>query len=80
MNEQEKIKMAVYIAEYINEEINRGNTEVDKWMVLNAINSYLGGASDGETFLSGFRTGEIEARKAVTRFVVNTKIEEARDE
>jgi len=45
MNEQEKIKMAVYIAEYINEEINRGNTEVDKWMVIDAINSYLGGAA-----------------------------------
>lgn len=45
MSEQEKRKLAAYIAEYINEEIIRGNTEVDKWMVIDAINSYLGGAA-----------------------------------
>lgn len=46
MSEREKMKMANYIAEYINEEIIRGNTEVDKWMVIDAINSYLGGANN----------------------------------
>jgi hypothetical protein len=45
VSEQEKKDLAAYIAEYINEEIIRGNTEVDKWMVLDAINSYLGGAA-----------------------------------
>ena len=49
MNEQEKMEMAVYVAEYIREEIIRGNTNVDKWMVLDAVNAYLGGAGEGET-------------------------------
>lgn len=44
MSEQEKRSLAAYIAEYISEEIIRNNTEVDKWMVLDAIDAFLGGA------------------------------------
>lgn len=42
----DKMKLALYIAEYINEEIERGNTQVDKWMVLDALNAYEGGATE----------------------------------
>lgn len=45
MNRHEKMKLATYIAEYINEEIDR-NGEIDKWAVLAAIDAYLGGAGD----------------------------------
>jgi hypothetical protein len=36
--------LAKYIADYIMEEMARGNVEVDKWMVLDAIKAYEGGA------------------------------------
>jgi hypothetical protein len=36
--------LAEYIADYIAEERDRGNTDVDKWMVADAIEAYLGGA------------------------------------
>lgn len=45
----DKMKLALYIAEYINEEIERGNTQVDKWMVLDALNAYEGGATEVAT-------------------------------
>ena len=35
---------ANYIANYIMEEMARGNTTVDKWMVMDAISSFKGGA------------------------------------
>jgi len=35
---------AAYIADYIMEEQARGNTTVDKWMVMDAISAYKGGA------------------------------------
>jgi hypothetical protein len=35
---------ANYIANYIMEEMARGNTTVDKWMVMDAISSFQGGA------------------------------------
>ena len=47
MNRHEKMKLATYIAEYINEEIDR-NGEIDKWAVLAAIDAYLGGAAEGQ--------------------------------
>ena len=40
----EKHQLAKYIADYIMEEQARGNTTVDKWMVLEAIESFEGGA------------------------------------
>lgn len=46
MNEQERLRLAAYIADYVSEEIIRGNTDIDRWMVLAAINSYLGGAAE----------------------------------
>jgi hypothetical protein len=46
MSEQEKKDLASYVAEYLNEEADRGNTVIDKWLVLEAINSFLGGAGD----------------------------------
>ena len=35
---------ANYIANYIMEEMARGNTTVDKWMVMDAISAFQGGA------------------------------------
>lgn len=40
----EKHALAKYIADYIMEEQSRGNVNVDKWMVLEAIESFEGGA------------------------------------
>ena len=40
----EKHELAKYIADYIMEEQTRGNTVVDKWMVLEAMESFEGGA------------------------------------
>jgi hypothetical protein len=45
MTKREREQMAIYVADYITEEVIRGNTEIDKWMVLDAIEAYLGGAS-----------------------------------
>lgn len=45
MNEQDKQNLATYIAEYLTEEADRGNADIDKWTVLDAIDAYLGGAS-----------------------------------
>jgi len=45
MSKHEKMKLAVYIAEYINEEIIRSG-EIDKWAVLDAIDAYFGGAAE----------------------------------
>lgn len=44
MREQQIKELAAYIADYIAEERVRGNTHVDMWMVLDAINSFMGGA------------------------------------
>jgi len=46
MSEQEKRSLAAYISEYLTEEAERGNAEVDYWMVLEAIDAYLGGANN----------------------------------
>ena len=45
MSKHEKMKLAVYIAEYINEEIARSK-EIDKWAILAAIDAYFGGAAE----------------------------------
>jgi hypothetical protein len=36
--------LSAYVADYIMEEQARGNTTVDKWMVMDAIAAYKGGA------------------------------------
>lgn len=43
-NETNTQELAQYIANYIMEEMARGNTTVDKWMVLDAIEAFEGGA------------------------------------
>jgi len=48
MSKQEKARMAEYIADYITDEIIRGNIEISKWMVLDAIEAYEGGAGDSQ--------------------------------
>jgi hypothetical protein len=40
----ERLALAGYIADYIMEEQSRGNTTVDKFMVLEAIEAFEGGA------------------------------------
>ena len=46
MNTQKKVALAVYVANYVMEEMARGNTTVDRWMILDAINAFEGGAYD----------------------------------
>jgi hypothetical protein len=36
--------LAKYIADYVMEEQSRGNLEVDKYMIMDAISAYKGGA------------------------------------
>lgn len=40
----ERVALAAYIADYIAEEAARGNVEVDKWMLCDALEAYEGGA------------------------------------
>jgi hypothetical protein len=44
MSDTQRLSLAAYIADYIAEERDRGNTDIDKWMVADAIEAYLGGA------------------------------------
>ena len=44
MSEQQRKELSADIADYIAEEFERGNIHVDKWMVLDAINAFMGGA------------------------------------
>ena len=44
LNDVQRLSLAAYIADYIMEEQARGNTTVDKWMVSDAIEAYMGGA------------------------------------
>ena len=44
MSDTHRLELAAYIADYIAEERDRGNTDIDKWMVSDAIEAYLGGA------------------------------------
>jgi hypothetical protein len=46
MDDWQKQELAAYIAEYISEEIIRGNVEVDSYMVRDAMDAYFGGAAD----------------------------------
>jgi hypothetical protein len=48
MSELEKKRMAAYIADYITDEIIRGNIDITKWMVFDAIEAYEGGAEERE--------------------------------
>jgi hypothetical protein len=44
MSDTQRLSLAAYIADYVMEEQARGNTDIDKWMVSDAIEAYLGGA------------------------------------
>jgi hypothetical protein len=44
MNQQDLKNLAAYIADYVNEEINKGTTYIDRFMIQDAIDAYLGGA------------------------------------
>ena len=44
MRDINKQALAQYIANYVMEEMARGNTTVDRWMILDAINAFEGGA------------------------------------
>jgi hypothetical protein len=44
MSDTQRLSLAAYIADYVMEEQARGNTDIDKWMVADAIEAYLGGA------------------------------------
>ena len=54
--EFENHKFAAFIADYITEEIIRGNTHIDRWMILDAIEAYKGGAAEGEAMRKQCRT------------------------
>jgi len=43
MTEQQRKELAAFIADYIAEEFEKGNIHVEKWMVLDAINLFMGG-------------------------------------
>ena len=47
MNEQQKKDLAAYIADYVNEEIERGTQYLDRFMIENAIEAWKGGANNG---------------------------------
>lgn len=46
MDEWEMQALAAYVADYIMEEQARGNVEIDKWMVRDAIDAYFGNEDD----------------------------------
>ena len=46
LNDWERQALAAYVADYVMEEMTRGNVEVDKWMIRDAIDAYYGGAHD----------------------------------
>lgn len=46
LNDYQRQALAAYVADYIMEEMTRGNIEVDKWMVRDAIDAYYGGAGE----------------------------------
>jgi hypothetical protein len=43
-NDALKLELAKYVADYVMEEQERGNLEVDKWMISDAFDAFLGGA------------------------------------
>ena len=46
MDDWEMQALAAYVADYIMEEQARGNVEIDRYMVRDAMDAYFGGASD----------------------------------
>lgn len=46
LNQADIAALAAYIADYIAEESSRGNAVVDKYMVEDAIDAFLGGAAN----------------------------------
>jgi hypothetical protein len=44
MTEKETKELARYIAEFLREEFERGNNEMDEWTIWNAIEAWKGGA------------------------------------
>jgi len=45
-SELDKTNLAQYIADYIEEEIVRGNNNINVWMIKDAIEAYEGGANE----------------------------------
>jgi hypothetical protein len=45
MSDLDKTKLAQYIADYVQEELMRGNN-IDVWVIKNAIEAYEGGAAE----------------------------------
>ena len=43
-----RARLAAYLADYINEELQRGAT-IDKYTTMDALMSFEGGADEGET-------------------------------
>ena len=43
-NDAFKLELAKYVADYVMEEQSEGNLEVDKWMISDAFDAFLGGA------------------------------------
>ena len=43
-NDALKLELAKYVADYVMEEQVRGNLEVDRWMIADAFDAFLGGA------------------------------------
>lgn len=46
MSDLDKTKLAQYLADYVKEELMRGNYNVDVWMIKDAIEAYEGGAAE----------------------------------
>lgn len=42
--ERHKKRLAVYLRDYIAEEQDRGNVEIDQFMIFDAIDAFYGGA------------------------------------
>lgn len=48
MSTTDKVRLAIYIAEYIQEELDRGvqPNDIGAWLIADAIEAYEGGAAD----------------------------------
>lgn len=41
---REKWRLAEYVARYVTDEMINGNVVIDRWMIMDAIDAYHGGA------------------------------------
>ena len=53
LDDWEAQALAAYVADYIVEEQARGNVEIDKYIVRDAIDAYFGGAAETAAQLQG---------------------------